>query len=249
MNLDKNVLGFVDAVTDQLHKYILHPDFKEKILTSLAKSWRFQVNSNANAQIETETKQWEERHIPKIYNEIIVKTLNRKLQNICGPLAKSLLKGFKMPSDLGKKILKGVFFSALSIVGGCVVGVILAEPPVAVGVASAGVVVTGLINLGYVSDFKTVCEKAVDGGIKILSKKQIKQKVKEKYYEVLKESVKEALKTMKIEIDKHENKLEQTNTENTDNSSKLAIFMSLDDLVFKSKQQYERLKICVSLQE
>lgn len=117
------------------------------------------------------------------------------------------------------------------------------------GVASAGVVVTGLINLGYVSDFKTVCEKAVDGGIKILSKKQIKQKVKEKYYEVLKESVKEALKTMKIEIDKHENKLEQTNTENTDNSSKLAIFMSLDDLVFKSKQQYERLKICVSLQE
>lgn len=73
--------------------------------------------------------------------------------------------------DLGKKILKGVFFSVFFIVGGCVVGVILVELFVVVGVVFVGVVVIGLINFGYVSDFKIVCEKVVDGGIKIFFKK------------------------------------------------------------------------------
>lgn len=245
MNLDENVLCFIGAVTEQLHEYIHNPDFKENMLKKVAKSWRLQVTFDVKAHIETEIKQWEERHMHNIYDDIFVKKLNKKLQNICGLLAKNLLKGFKMPYDPDNKILKGFLFSAVSIVGGFVARALIVEPPVAVGVATVGIVFTGLLNFGYISDFNTVCEKAVSAGIKTLSKEQIKQKLKERYEKALERNVHDALKTMKIEIENLEKDQKEKETESTIDNSQMRMFMSLDDKLFHCKERVKKIgKIC-----
>lgn len=242
LKLDEKVLCFIDAVTDQLHEYIHHPDFKENMLKNVAKSWRLKVNFDVKAHIETETKQWEERHMHKIYDDIFVKKLNAKLQNICGSLAENLLNGFKMPYDPENKIIKGVVFSALSIAGGFVARALIFEPPVVVGVATFGIVFTGLLNFGYISDFKTVCEHAVNAGIETLSKNQIKQNLKERYEKALKRNVEKALKTMKVEIEKLEKEQKDKETENTINKSRVNIYTLLNETVSNCNERLRKIE-------
>lgn len=76
--------------------------------------------------------------------------------------------------DLDNKILKGIFFSIVFIVGGFVVRVLIVELFVVVGFVIIGIVFIGLLNFGYISDFKIVCEDVVNIGIKILLKEWIK---------------------------------------------------------------------------
>lgn len=249
LKLDEKVLCFIDAVADQLHEYIHHPNFKENMLENVEKSWRFKVNVDVKEHIETETKQWEERHMHTIYDDIFVKKLNAKLQNICGSFAENLMKGFKLPYDPENKIIKGILFSAVSIVGGFVARALIFEPPVAVGVATFGIIFTGLLNFGYISDFKTVCEHAVNAGIETLSKDQIKQKLKERYENALKKNVEEALKTMKVEIEKLEKERQKKETENTVNNSRMCIFMSLNDMICNCKERLGKIEKMCDTQE
>lgn len=53
------------------------------------------MGSDLNAQIKRKTKIWEETHINQIYDETFVKNIDKELTGICGPLADSLMRGFK----------------------------------------------------------------------------------------------------------------------------------------------------------
>lgn len=236
MKVDENVNRFLDAVTHQLHGYIHHPDFKNRIIKNVETSWRLNIRFNVNAQIAIETNKWEKTHVKQIYTEMFVKNLNGKLKTICGPLAENLMRGFEMPYD-PDMILFGFFSGAVSIVGGIAITGTLCDPPAAAGVAAAGTLLAGLVKFGYIRSFKTVRENAVNVRINKLSKTLLKQDLKKRYDAVLKKKVKEALEKMKIEIDKLTEEQKEKETENTINTSKMHILMSLDDMVFKCKQR------------
>lgn len=237
---------FLDEVAEKLHGYIQHSDFKNDILQKVATSWRLKLGLDVNAQIEMKTKVWEETHINQIYKDMFAKNLNDKLKTICEPLAENLMKGFKMPYDPDHTILKGILQTSVSIVGGFAVRAVLFEPPVAVGLAATGVFFSALVNFGYVSDFQTVCETAVSVRIDKLSKRKIKQKLLERYDTTIKQNVKEALEKMKVELDKLREKQKEKETENNINSSRMRIFISLDDMVSNCKQRLQKIEnMCV----
>lgn len=240
LNLDENVNQFLDKVAEQLHRYIQNPNFKNSILQKVAKSWRLKLGLDVNAKIEMETKVWEETHVNQIFKDMFAKNLNDKLKTICEPLAENLMKGFKMPYDPENTILKGILQTSVSIVGGFAVRAVLFEPPVAVGLAATGVFFSALVNFGYVSDFQTVCEIAVNVRIEKLSKRKIKQILV--YATTIKQNVKEALEKMKVELDKLTEIQTEKETENTINNSRMRIVISLDDMVSKCRQRLQKIE-------
>lgn len=240
LNLDEKVNQFLDKVAEQLHRYIQNPNFKNSILQKVAKSWRLKLGLDVNAQIEMETKVWEETHVNQIFKDMFAKNLNDKLKTICEPLAENLMKGFKMPYDPENTILKGILQTSVSIVGGFAERAVLFEPPVAVGLAATGVFFSALVNFGYVSDFQTVCEIAVNVRIEKLSKRKIKQILV--YATTIKQNVKEALEKMKVELDKLTEIQKEKETENTINNSRMRIFISLDDMVSKCRQRLQKIE-------
>lgn len=212
LNLDKNIHRFLDEVTDQLDAFMHHADFKETLLLKVANSWRFKIGMDINAHFETETEKWEQTHIHQIYQDIFVNSLNEKLKSICGPLAETLMKGFDMhynPENTNFIRLSG---SIISVVGGCVFGGLILQPPVAVGVAVSGVVFSGLASYGYFDYHRKACEGALNDRIRIMSKTKIKEKLTKRYIGAIKSITAEALKTMKCEINilKEEAKLRET---------------------------------------
>lgn len=235
LNLDENVNQFLDKVAERLHRYIQNPNFKNSILQKVAKSRRLILGLDGNAQIEMETKVWEETHVNQIFKDMFAKNLNDKLKTICEPLAENLMKGFKMPYDPENTILNGILQTSVSIVGGFAVRAVLFEPPVA-----TGVFFSALVNFGYVSDFQTVCEIAVNVRIEKLSKRKIKQILV--YATTIKQNVKEALEKMKVELDKLTEIQKEKETENTINNSRMRIVISLDDMVSKCRQRLQKIE-------
>lgn len=147
-----------------------------------------------------------------------------------------------MPYDPDNTILKGILQTSVSIVGCFAIRAVLFEPPVAVGLAATGVFFSALVSFGYVSDFQTVCEKAVNVRIDKLSKRKIKQILVERYATTIKQNVKEALEKMKVELDKLTEIQKEKETENTINNSRMRIFISLDDMVSKCRQRLQRIE-------
>lgn len=80
-------------------------------------------------------------------------------------------------------------WSTAFVIGGAVITGVLCE----LGVAVSGIVFTGLVDFGFVRDFKTVCKNAVNVRIKSLTKTKIKQKLKARYTKAMKTKVNEAL--------------------------------------------------------
>lgn len=246
MNLDENVNQFLNEVAKQLHRYIQNPNFKNSILQKVAKSWRLKLGLDVNAQIEMETKVWEETHVNQIFKDMFAKNLNDKLKTICEPLAENLMKGFKMPYDPDNTILKGILQTSVSIVGGFAIRTVLFEPPVAVGLAATGVFFTALVNFGYINDFQTVCENAVNVRIQRLSKQKIRQKLKERYATSIEQNVKEALEKMNVELGKLTEEKTKKETENTRITSKMQTLILLDDMVSRCRKRLQKIKeMCV----
>lgn len=232
---------FFDAVMDEFYKYINHPDFKNTILQNVAKSWRLKIDFDVDAQIEKETKLWEENHVNHIFMDTFVKNIHDKLRKMGDKLANNLMKGFTMPFDPENKILFAMVLSTASVFGGAAITGVLCEPPVAVGVAVSAIVFTGLVDFGFVRDFKTVCENAVNVRIKSLTKTKIKQKLKERYTKAMKTKVNEALEKMKEEIDKLKEEQKKRATEKDINASLILKLMPLDRLVFDCKQRLDNI--------
>lgn len=232
---------FFDAVMDEFYKYINHPDFKNTILQNVAKSWRLKIDFDVDAQIEKETKLWEENHVNHIFMDTFVKNIHDKLRKMGDKLANNLMKGFTMPFDPENKILFAMVLSTASVFGGAAITGVLCEPPVAVGVAVSAIVFTGLVDFGFVRDFKTVCENAVNVRIKSLTKTKIKQKLKERYTKAMKTKVNEALEKMKKEIDKLKEKQKKRATEKDINASLILKLMPLDRWVFDCKQRLDNI--------
>lgn len=232
---------FFDAVMDEFYKYINHPDFKNTILQNVAKSWRLKIDFDVDAQIEKETKLWEENHVNHIFMDTFVKNIHDKLRKMGDKLANNLMKGLTMPFDPENKILFAMVLSTASVFGGAAITGVLCEPPVAVGVAVSAIVFTGLVDFGFVRDFKTVCENAVNVRIKSLTKTKIKQKLKERYTKAMKTKVNEALEKMKEEIDKLKEEQKKRATEKDINASLILKLMPLDRLVFDCKQRLDNI--------
>lgn len=232
---------FFDAVMDEFYKYINHPDFKNTILQNVAKSWRLKIDFDVDAQIEKETKLWEENHVNHIFMDTFVKNIHDKLRKMGDKLANNLMKGFTMPFDPENKILFAMVLSTASVFGGAAITGVLCEPPVAVGVAVSAIVFTSLVDFGFVRDFKTVCENAVNVRIKSLTKTKIKQKLKERYTKAMKTKVNEALEKMKKEIDKLKEKQKKRATEKDINASLILKLMPLDRWVFDCKQRLDNI--------
>lgn len=232
---------FFDAVMDEFYKYINHPDFKNTILQNVAKSWRLKIDFDVDAQIEKEIKLWEENHVNHIFMDTFVKNIHDKLRKMGDKLANNLMKGFTMPFDPENKILFAMVLSTASVFGGAAITGVLCEPPVAVGVAVSAIVFTGLVDFGFVRDFKTVCENAVNVRIKSLTKTKIKQKLKERYTKAMKTKVNEALEKMKKEIDKLKEKQKKRATEKDINASLILKLMPLDRWVFDCKQRLDNI--------
>lgn len=241
MKLNENIEDFFDAVMDEFYKYINHPEFKNTILQNVSTSWRLKIDFDVNAQIEKETKLWEEKHVNQIYIDTFVKNLHDKLRKMGDELANNLMKGFTMPFDPENKILFAMVLSTASVIGSAAITGVLCEPPVAVGVAVSGIVFTALVDFGFVRDFKTVCENAVNVRIKSLTKTKIKQKLKARYTKAMKTKVNEALEKMKEEIDKLKEEQEKRATEKVINASIMLKLMRLDRWVFDCKQRLDNI--------
>lgn len=248
MKLNKNLEDVFDAVMDEFYKYINHPHFKNTILQNVKTSWRLKIDFDVNAQIEKETKMWEERHVHHIFLNTFVKNFHDKVRKIGDKLANSLMKGFTMPFVPENKILFAMVWSTASVIGGAVITGVLCEPPVAVGVAVSGIVFTSLVDFGFVRDFKTVCKNALNVRIKSLTKTKIKQKLKARYTKAMKTKVNEALEKMKEEIDKLKEEIEKRATEKDINASNTLKLMSLDRWVFDCKQRLDNIvNMCANM--
>lgn len=243
--MNRNINRFLEAVIDQLHEYVHHPDFKSKILQKVATSSRFTVGDDVNAQIQAEIQRWEETHVNQVYTEIFLKNLNEELKIVCGRLTENLMRGFKMPYDSENDIWFGIIQAA--ICGGVVAirGALFA-PPVAIVVAVSGVLFTGLftglLNMGLINNFKTVCEKAVDVRIKKLTKTYLKEKLRAKFETAMKNNVNEALEIMNVEIYKLTEEQKAMKKETTINNTNMRIFMSLNEMLFKCKQRLKDIE-------
>lgn len=191
-------------------------------------SWRLKVGSDLNAQIKRKTKIWEETHINQIYDETFVKNIDKELTGICGPLADSLMRGFKIPFYIDNKIIKAIPI-AVFFAGGVAITFVLLPPHVAVGIATSGVVVSGLEAFGYIDNFETVCQKAIEVRLKHLSKTKIKKSLNERYARAIKSNIQNALEEMKTEM--NELRKEALN----DNSNMLS-YMELNDKLFECKK-------------
>lgn len=242
MKLNENINRFLEAVIDQLHEYVHHPDFKRKILQKVATSSRLRIGSDVNAKIQAETQRWEETHVNHVYTDIFLKNLNEKLKTVCGRLAENLMRGFEMPYDPENRILLGIIQTAVSIGGGLAFRGAIVEPPVAVAVAVGGVIFTGLLSYGFINNFETVCEKAVDVRINKLTKPYLKQKLRARYETAMKKNVNDALEKMNLEINKLTEEQKAKETENTVNNTNMRIFMSINDMLFKCKQRLEDIE-------
>lgn len=220
---------FLDAVTTQLHRHIHHPDFKHTLLQSVLTSWRFQISSDVNTQIETETRKWEETRVDQIYEDNFIQNFNDKLK--IDPLPKNLKTGFKMNDDQENKIFSRVLFSTITIVG----GLAFFQQPVVGSIAIIGV----SIAVRHIADFRTVCEKAIDVRIKIFSKLEIKRRLRERYAIAIKMNVEKVLKTMKVEIEKLTKEKIRREKENTNNTSNMRLLKRIDTKVSESRERLE----------
>lgn len=239
---------FFDAVMDEFYKYINHPEFKNIILKNVETSWRLIIDFDVNAQIEKETKMWEEKHVNHIFMYTFVKNIHDKLRKKGDKLANNLMKGFTMPFDPENKILFAMVLSTASVLGGAAITGVLCEPPIAVGVALSGIVFTGLLDFGFVRDFKTVCDNAVKVRIESLTKTKIKQNLKTRYTKAMKTKVNEALVKMKEEIDKLKEEQEKKATEKDINASIILKLMPLDRWVFDCKQRFDNIvNMCANM--
>lgn len=242
LKIDDNVDNFLDAVTNQLHGYINHLDFRDKILQKVAKSWRLRLGVDANTHIEAEIKEWENKYLPQIYMDTFVKNLDDKLKHICSEWSTDLMRGFKMPYDPDNSILVGLFQTAFSIMGGIAIRAYLFEPHIAIGVATLGVTFSGLSTFGYIKDFNSVRERTVDVRIGNLSKTEIKNKLKNNFSRDIKNNMEKALNTMKCEIEKLRQEAIERETKNNIDTSRMRICMELDERVFECKQRLQNIE-------
>lgn len=248
LKIDDNVDSFLDAVTNQLHGYINHLDFRNKILQKVAKSWRPKLGFDANAHIEAEIKEWANKYMPQIYEDIFLKKLDDKLKQICDQ-STDLMRGFRMPFDPDNSILVGFFQTACSIIGGFAIQAYLFEPHIAIGIAALGVTVSGLSTFGYIKNFDSVRENTVDVRIANLSKTEIKNKLKNNFSRDIEHNIEKALNTMKCKIEKlREDALERETTKTID-TSRMRIFMALDESVFECKQRLQNIEKKVFIQK
>lgn len=241
MKSNRNINRFLEAVIDQLHEYVHHPDFKSKILQKVATSSRFRVGDDVNDQIQAEIIRWEETHVNQVYTEIFLKNLNEKLKSVCRRLTKNLMRGFEMPYDPENEIWFGIIQAAI-LGGGLAIRGALFAPPVAVVVAVSGVVFTGLLNIGLINNFKTVCENAFDVRIKKLTKTYLKEKLRAKFETAMKNNVNKALEIMYVEINKLAEEQKAMEKETTVNNTNMRIFMSLNEMLFKCKQRLKDIE-------
>lgn len=223
MKLDENVNRFFDVVTDQLHSYIHHPNFKNNILKNIATSWRHKIDSEISSKIETEIEKWEETHVEKIYMDTFVKSLNYKLNTFGGNLSIG-----KLPHNQGSKNVSGSVALVLSFT-------MTKLMPISEALA-------GLTTFMYRSDFKTFSENAIDKKIIKLSTYQIKQKLRDRYETAITTTAKEAFENMKVEIDKLTEEIKERETENAINTSRMHIFMTINDMVCKCRQQLIKIE-------
>lgn len=231
----------MDTLTDQLHGYIHHPDFKNKILEKVATSWRPKIGFDVNAHIETETKKWQELYVNQLYQDIFVKYLNDKLKTISCKLAQNLMRGFQMPNDPDEQIRHGIIQTTVSAVGLFAIKAAFFNPTLAVGIAISGVIFAGLLNFGYINDFNTVREHAVDVRIETLTRHQIRKQITKSYTSAIKTNMTKSLKTLECEIEKLKEEKKKKETENTINVSRMNIFMALNEMVFKCKQHLRNI--------
>lgn len=235
MNIDASVNRFLDEVTNQMHRYIQHPDFTRSILEALKTSWRLKVGFDVNDRIEKETQLWEDTNVHQIYRDTFVNNLDKELRSICGPLADTLMRGFKIPFFVDNKILKSIIPSAVAIAGGVAIRVFLLQPKVALGVAATGVVLSGLVTFGYINNFETVCKKAVDVRIENISKTEIKISLKKRFATPIKRNMSYALRKMKVEI-------ERLTEEAFVADSAMKTYMKLKDNVFKCEKDIMKIE-------
>lgn len=218
-----------------MHEYIHHPNFKRLLLNDLKTSWRLKVGFDVNAQIEKQTKSWEDTHVKQIYQDTFVNNLDKELRSICGPLAESLMKGFKIPFYVDNKILKSIFPSAVSIAGGVAIRAFLLQPKIALSVAATGVVLTGLVTFGYIDNFETVCEKAVGVRIENISKTEIKISLQKKFARPIIKNMRNALRKMKDEI-------KRLRKEALIDDSNMRTYMELRDKLFKCRRDIQKIE-------
>lgn len=241
-SIEERIKCFLDVVTTKLYTHIHDPTFKAALMQNAAKSWRLKVGFDINDNIEKKTKNWEEMHVEQLYQDTVVRNLDEKLRKICGPLAEDLMKGFKVPFDIDNKIVKGVLRSAASVAGGIAIRLLLLEPKIALGVAATGVVFTGLVTFGYITDFETVCENAVDVRIDNLTKENIRKHLNDRYSTVIRRNMKEALKEMKFKLDDLQKKKQKMETEDTANRSEMNTFYTLDSMISKCKKDVKHIE-------
>lgn len=242
MNFEENVKRFLDEVTRQFSRYIDDPTLHAKILKQVEKSWRLRIEVDIDTHIEIKTKHWEKKHVPQIFQETIVQTLDKKMRRICQSETEYLMKGFRVPIDLHKQKSFGIFKTALTIAGGYALSACVLQPEIAATLAGGGIAMAGAVRFGFLSKFKDVCNDALKVRIHNLTTENIRKALDERYAKTIKNTMRNALDTMQTNINRMQEEEKKKQTKHTVHTSKLDTIMSLNTTISNIKERLQDIE-------
>lgn len=149
------------------------------------------------------------------------------------------MKGFQSPFDIDKKFYKSAVQSAVYIASGVAFRLLALDPKIALTIAATGVIVTGLVNFGYISDFETVSKEALIVRIQPLTKQNIRTTFHDSYAENARSNVKNALEQFNTEIERLKEKEKGLKTEHAANTELLGMFLEFDTKLSEVKTRLE----------
>lgn len=233
---------FLDEVTRQFSRYIDDPTLHAKILKQVEKSWRLRIEVDIDTHIEIETKHWKRKHVPQIFQETIVQTLDKKMRRICQSETEYLMKGFRVPIDLHKQKSFGIFKTALTIAGGYALSACVLQPEIAATLAGGGIAMAGAVRFGFLSKFKDVCNDALKVRIHNLTTENIRKALDERYAKTIKNTMRNALATMQTNINRMQEEAKKKQTKHTVHTSKLDTIMSLNTTISNIKERLQDIE-------
>lgn len=215
-------------MAQEFHIYVNGQTFQRTVIANVQNSWRPSIGFDIDAEIENQTKIWQETNVPQIFKRVVLRRLISKLSSISEAFNEDLMKGFQTPFDIDKKFLKSALQSAFYIASGVAFRLLFFDPKVAFTMAATGVVVTGLVNFGYIKDFETVSTEALRVRIAILTEQKIRNAFHDSFAENASSNMINALEKLKNERKRLKEEKTNLQTEHTDNTKLLDMFLAFN---------------------
>ncbi|XP_061165560.1 dynamin-like protein 2 [Saccostrea echinata] len=252
-SLQESVDNFLEDTTEALFQYIHSAEFKASVLQEIEKHTRFTIGGELSNRIEKATLSWQQENIERMFTSQILQKLTENFIQIHESLhnIKNKMRGFRSPFDvedkLGPVLLSLIAPSGTAVAGSLAMIYMSVSPKAAQAVAAAGVVaglvMTGLVALDVLDDYKTVTKNAFKARIDKLTKPKIRQTLHKTYEERFKKVVKSYLEgDLKREIDDLSINIESTKNKIEVYKEEESVLLSLSSDVSKIRERAEIFK-------